>query len=200
MRGDHVVTRFPRVFDESDPYQNKVVWTHNGDYIATLYNVTIHQADHPEEKILYANARTGALEVIPCPGCMDLAPVGDRALIALVPRSASDGGDQFLRIDLNSGRSSAKFNVPNVGSFLSSTHDFILTKRFVRNGEQLDLVKPDGTHDKDIGYFRSNEYVLSAAREDGNSRWQMALALQPNPAECVAAYPVVILNADGSIT
>ena len=61
MRGQQVVARVRRIFNEFDSAQNKVVWTNNGSFVALLKDVSALQEPPAQEQLITVNVRTGAV-------------------------------------------------------------------------------------------------------------------------------------------
>jgi hypothetical protein len=209
MRGDQVVGRLSRVFDEAAPDQNKVVWTHSGDYVALLSGTTLLQEDSSDEELIVISARTGNVRRTPCPRCWDLTPIDRDAILVAAYRGDNDARDEFLKFDLDSPGAGLPVNLdpPSTShfrrSFLISTQHFILTHQgaFFGTGDyrqQLKLTKVDGSSSVDFGYFRSNDSMLAAVIENGEEGdARIAVAFRPNPGECIAEFPTFILSPRG---
>src|SRR5437870_1993813 len=81
MRGDRVLTRVPRLFVESDPAQNKVVWTYSGDYLALLSHPSLREEDVATQELVFIDAHSGKVGRIPCPRCWELAAVEKNGIL-----------------------------------------------------------------------------------------------------------------------
>lgn len=208
MRGNQTLARVPRIFDEADSAQNKVVWTNDGDYVALLKNVALLQEDPSAEELINVNAQTGDVRHIPCPRCYDLTPVGKNSILAAANASDNSADLKFLKFNLDSGGPGVpvSLNLPVGGSyvrsFLASTQKDVLTQQggFGAGGyqEQLELTKVDGQSQTSLGYFNSNDYMLAAVSENANdTSASIAVAFRPDSGTCVAKFPILIFTTKG---
>jgi hypothetical protein len=204
LRGTKVVAHVPRLFGSDDPFDDKVVWTNSGKFVAFLSDAKARQQDLSLEKLVAVDSWTGRVQISPCPFCSDLAPIGDNSILV----SASLSQTVYLSFDLQtSGRAvNVDLQLPSGGEharlLLIGTRRSLITQQgvFGRDGdyyESLLLSAPDGSRQTDLGAFRSNDYMYAAAIEqpDGHEIHEIvAVAFRPRPGECTGEFPVYIFT------
>jgi hypothetical protein len=211
MRGDKVVTRLQRIFDETDSRQNKVSWTHSGDYVLLLSDAKLRQKAPSEQELIYVDTHTGEQHLLPCPKCDDFTPIEDNGVLAssYVSGVGRDATAEFTKFDLKSPGAGVSIKFPpDNGSgysrfFLSSTRRYVLTQQGVeRPGhgyqQKLDLIKLSDMSTIKSGLVPPNGYV--AAIEDPSSRnAKFAVAVDENPGKCAGSSTVLILDTNGDV-
>ncbi|MEU6484446.1 hypothetical protein [Streptomyces sp. NPDC046887] len=209
MREGRPPVRVPRVFDLADPLNNTVVWTHDGRRVVFLSDDAM--LEQPEEtRLITVDAGTGGIRRLPCPGCYDLAPVGDHEVAVL---GWQDGDTRALRFDLTDPDPDAtgtRITTPagNGSSwqirFLGGTRDHLLTAQYTitadgDTGMDLRLLDADGR--ETAAYrppFDSNANMPAALATVGG-RDRIAVAARNNPGGCVAPFPIHPLGLRGEV-
>ena len=210
MRGTKALARVPRVFEESDPAQNKVVWADDGRHVALLKDVALLHEPPSAEELMTVDAQTGSVRHIPCPRCYDLTPVGSDSILAATNASDNSAKLKFLDFNLDSGSPGVpvNLNLPAGGqfvrSFLASTRKYVLTSQgtYVGAGyeQQLEWTKIGGKTQANLGDFDSNDYMHAAVAENANdTSSSIAVAFVPDPGVCIAEAPIVVFGSDGSM-
>ncbi|SDH49996.1 hypothetical protein SAMN05216553_1256 [Lentzea fradiae] len=200
MRGDEVLTKVTRPFDKSDPLNNQVVWSNDGQWVAFLAAVGLLGEDPDEEKLVGIDVRTGQRSEFPCPRCDWIAAVGEDGVLAST-------GSELRRIALGEPGSGTEVDGPRedgVRIFLAGTRHLALTAEQVSTGrstgERLKLVSPEGKLHFEVGTFDSNSYMPAAGISGPTTADTLfAVAVRNNPGLCQADFPVHLVNAEGLI-
>ncbi|MFF9056296.1 hypothetical protein ACF09Z_34695 [Streptomyces erythrochromogenes] len=201
VRGDRPPTRVPRVFDLADPHRNKVVWSHDGHRVAFFSDDEL--LDRREDtRLITVDARTGEVLRLPCPGCHDLAPVGDHDVMVL---SNESGATRAFRIDLD--RPTAPRTKLDNGrhwqpQLLGATPTHVLTGRYELSGGDpgMELRLNDLNTAGITVYprFDSNAYMPAALAAVGGGQ-RIAVAARHNPGGCTAPFPIHVLGPKGEV-
>ncbi|MGH3629888.1 MAG: hypothetical protein ACRDRL_20920 [Sciscionella sp.] len=209
MRGDRVLTRVSRLFDEADSAHNKVIWTQSGDYIALLSDTTLLQEDSSQITLITVNTHTGAQKRMACPYCADIIAVDANSVLAAKDIPGDYSGATVRRFDLDRPGSSVPVNLSLegdnlfTGSFLISTRSYILTNKYVTSSgssgeEELELLKSDNSTKNWLGGYDANDYLPAAAAENprgGGERF--AVAIRDKPGICATDFPILVFDATG---
>lgn len=204
LRGNQVITRVPRIFVPSDPYQNGVAWTHSGDYIAVLSDLFLRETEpKPElEQLIFANTRTGRVSRIPCPHCSSIAAFGKNEVIVLASNDKTT--TTALRFNLDTPGPGNPLEGRELDSwewnyFLASTRRHVLVNTNTTDPSlsgDLVLAKIDGSPNRALGSF-STGYIIAAASEktvyDGAEVF--ATAYHANPGACVSSPFIHLIKA-----
>ncbi|MEU6025167.1 hypothetical protein [Micromonospora sp. NPDC047134] len=203
MRRDRVLVEVPRMSEVTDPREYRMVWTHDGRYLAFFSDSRVRQEEPEDIKLIVVDAGTGAVRAVPCPHCDDFTPVREREILVEVNRGAEfavehrlimAGGDASV-----SAEAAAQFDVrvPR-GQYLVSGPEHIITSRYVDGAEELRLTSLDGSRHEYFGRFDSNSYMPAAVSVDpGTGEPLFAVAFRTNPGSC-GAFPIVLFRADGT--
>ncbi|WP_405786973.1 hypothetical protein OG753_02940 [Streptomyces sp. NBC_00029] len=201
VRGDRPATRVPRVFDLADPHRNKVVWTHDGHRVAFFSDDELLDR-RDDTRLITVDARTGEVRRLPCPGCHDLAPVGDHDVMVL---SYEPGPTSAFRIDLD--RPTAPRTELDNGSYwqpqlLGSTPTHVLTGQYEMSGGdpgmELRLNDLNTVGITVYPRFDSNAYMPAALAAVGGGE-RIAVAARHNPGGCTAPFPIHVLGPKGEV-
>ncbi|MFE5810553.1 hypothetical protein [Streptomyces sp. NPDC056491] len=201
VRGDRPPTRVPRVFDLADPHRNKVVWTHDGHRVAFFSDDELLDR-RDDTRLITVDARTGEVRRLPCPGCHDLAPVGDHDVMVL---SYEPGPTGAFRIDLD--RPTAPRTELDNGShwqpqLLGATPTHVLTGQYEMSGGdpgmELRLNDLDTAGITVYPRFDSNAYMPAALAAVGGGE-RIAVAARHNPGGCTAPFPIHVLGPKGEV-
>ncbi|MEU4218076.1 hypothetical protein [Actinoplanes sp. NPDC026623] len=204
MRGDKIVTRVPRDYAAEDPYENHVVWTRSGHFVATLSTGLLHESDLPKQELVFIDVRDGVVKRIPCPRCSDLVAVGANDVLVTAWGIDPDAGRSYFRYTLDSTTPAKATPVVlgdgNEGILVGTERSVLTVDPGSVNGTYQqhvvlhDLVKSTVV---DYGYFDSNDYVRATV--DPGSSATIALAVNPNAGTCERTSPIKLLAANGGI-
>jgi hypothetical protein len=205
MRGQQVVARVRRIFNEFDSAQNKVVWTNNGSFVALLKDVSALQEPPAQEQLITVNVRTGAVSYQTCPGCYDLSPVGQAGILTAA-NAANTSSPVIFKVYTAGSRSQPRpvglgsaVNHSEYAALLASSRTSVLIAQPASGGQELELAGLNGTPHTDLGNYLSNDYMLAAVAEGSSGQVaRTAVALNSDPGECVAQFPIVVFNSDGT--
>lgn len=211
IRDKQVMARLSRTFVEADPNQNKVAWTHRGDYVMVLSGINLESDTQSE--LIFINTHTGAQGRLPCSGC-DFTPIGDNDVLvsSYISGSGQEATFEYMKFNLDSPETGVSAELPsidvdNLGGrfFLSSTRQYILTNQGVNQGgryeQKLEIVKFDDHAPVLSGYAPSSAYIPVAAIEDSSDGdAKFAVAARVNPGGCVAPFPISLLSSTGEVT
>ncbi|GHF50059.1 hypothetical protein FHX82_003842 [Amycolatopsis bartoniae] len=207
MRDRTVVSRVSRIFDLADPMHDKVVWTDDGQRVAVLSDTAIRQEDPQETELLWVDVRSGEQHRSPCPHCDDLAAAGGSSLLLMTWESESRS--TFTTLDLADPAHPTPVAFPPAADssylrmFLTSGGGRLLTRQGVsgqRNTyfQRVELVRIGDPEGVAVGRFESNDYPVATASSGGDGGF--AVAFRPAPGECVADFPVYLVDTAGHAT
>lgn len=200
-----VVAEVKRLSDSADSGGHKTIWTHSGTHVAMLSDAAIRQDDPADIALLLVDARTGAVQRSPCPHCDDITPVAENSVLAMA--SDPDGARyHFLRFDIGVATSGIPSDLPlpqgGMGSpaLLVSSRSQVIVSKYVDGLMQLSLAAIDGSLNRVIGRFTSNEFMPAAVSggDDGTGT-VFAVAFRTNPGSC-GPFPIWLFDARGGHT
>lgn len=204
MRDRTVVSRVNRIFDIADPMHDKVVWTDDGERVALLSDAEIRQEDPAQTELLWVDVRSGEQHRTPCPRCADLAAAGGSSLLL----TTRDTEATFATLDL-ADEHRTPVTLPAEGDssylrmFLTAGGGRLLTQQGVsgqRNTyfQRIELVRIGDPEGVPVGRFESNDYPVATSGPGGDGAF--AVAFRPDPGECVADFPVYLVDEAGRAT
>jgi hypothetical protein len=206
VRGDDVLARVVRPFDKADPANNQVVWTADGSHVTMLAGARLLQKEVDAEELVTVDTRTGEQQRRPCPGCSEIVAAGRDGVLAGRARD-------HLRFDLDQAGDGKPVDgfplAPSHGyapALLAGTEHRTLIRQptYADDGtyaQNLTLSRPDGSDSTNVGLFASNDYLPVAAIGGGTAQdTTFAVAARSQPGLCLSAFPLSLVDADGTVT
>lgn len=201
MHGRTEIARVPRAFNDIDSHENKLIWTHNGGHVAFFADGP-KEVEAPKQQLVVVESTTGRSQTIDCSGCVDITPIGDDDVLAMMwPDFYSFKRFSFAGSKVSSSTIGLSFYF-DVEAFAASSRNYIATRQTELSPKYkqiFELTPIDGSGGQNVGDFESdNSYILATVTEaTGRQTPTLAFTTRHKAGECLQNFRVFVYQLNG---